>query len=162
MRSWAVSHPRILRLNAALLNVLQTNSTDVNVTSDSGAQLARGTDYEVVPPTTARVVQHNATFCSREVESSATSLSRFRERFLIRERRLIQTGADSDLWGLYEKALANRSAWGYRVRALPGGALKPGQRVKLSYDVAAGAVGWGDWSSTPQVRHRPLTTSEAV
>ena len=61
-RSWAVSHPRILRLNAALLNVLQTNSTDVNVTSDSGALLARGTDYEVVPPTTARVVLHNATF----------------------------------------------------------------------------------------------------
>ena len=56
VRSWAVSHPRILRLNAALLNVLQTNSTDVNVTSDSGALLARGTDYEVVPPTTARVV----------------------------------------------------------------------------------------------------------
>ena len=75
-RSWAVSHPRILRLNAALLNVLQTNSTDVNVTSDSGALLARGTDYEVVPPTTARVVLHNATFYSREVESSATSLSR--------------------------------------------------------------------------------------
>ena len=69
----------------------------------------------------------------------------------------MQTGADSDLWGLYEKALANRSAWGFRVRALPGGALKPGQRVKLSYDVAAGAVGWGDWSSTPQVRHKHLT-----
>ena len=69
---------------------------------------------------------------------------------------MIQTGADSDLWGLYEKALANRSAWGYSVRALPGGALKPGQRVKLSYDVAAGAVGWGDWSSTPQVRHKQL------
>ena len=62
VRSWAVSHPRILRLNAALLNVLQTNSTDVNVTSDSGALLARGTDYEVVPPTTARVVLHNAIF----------------------------------------------------------------------------------------------------
>ena len=80
VRSWAVSHPRILRLNAALLNVLQTNSTDVNVTSDSGAQLARGTDYEVVPPTTARVVLHNATFVGEKSRVLQTSLPRFRER----------------------------------------------------------------------------------
>ena len=99
--------------------------------------------------TTRLLLERSREFCDVFVSSLSA--------FLIRERRLVQTGADSDLWGLYEKALANRSAWGFSVRALPGGALKPGQRVKLSYDVAAGAVGWGDWSSTPQVRHKPLT-----
>ena len=118
--SWSVAHPRILRVNSALLNVLQTNSTDVNVSAAhvaaaDGGTYTRNVDFEVVPPTKAKI-----------------------------------TGGDTDMWALYNKSLANRSAWGYTVRALPGGKLRAGDEVRVSYDVSAGAVGWGDWTSNPQ------------
>ena len=113
--SWSVAHPRVLRLNSALLNVLQTNDTDVNVSSSAGVAYTRGVDYEVIAPTAART-----------------------------------TGKDTDLWALYQQSLTNRSAYGFAVRSLPGGKLQVGDTVLVSYDVAAGAVGWGDYTSTPQ------------
>eukprot|EP01043_Picozoa_sp_COSAG02_P004657 COSAG02_NODE_123_length_35269_cov_51.697526_13_plen_652_part_00 len=115
--SWLVAHPRILRVNSALLNVLQTNDTDINVTSSTGVVYTRGVDYEVVAPTLART-----------------------------------TGKDIDLWGLYHQSLANRTAYGFSVRSLPRGRIRQGEGVLVSYDVAAGAVGWGEYTSTPQVQ----------
>ena len=124
--SWSVAHPRVLRLNAAQLNVIETKSTTINVTSvpslsDNNTLAApisytRGVDFEVNAPTVAKN----------------------------------SDGYNADLWDMYAKSLLNRTAWRTSIRALPGGRLKVGQKVSVSYDVSAGAVGWGDWTSNPQ------------
>ena len=52
--TWWIADITVLRLNGALLNVIQTNATDVNVTSaSSGKQYTRGIDFELLPPKTA-------------------------------------------------------------------------------------------------------------
>eukprot|EP01044_Picomonas_judraskeda_P002092 COSAG03_NODE_139_length_11780_cov_2.736153_8_plen_697_part_00 len=49
--TWWLGDLKILRLNGALLNVIRTNATDVNVTSaQSGKQYKLGVDFELVSP----------------------------------------------------------------------------------------------------------------
>ena len=52
--TWWIADISILRLNGALMNVIRTNATDVNVSSgSSGKQYTRGLDFELLPPKTA-------------------------------------------------------------------------------------------------------------
>jgi hypothetical protein len=49
--TWWLADIKILRLNGALLNVIRTNATDINVTNaHSGMQYRLGVDFEVIPP----------------------------------------------------------------------------------------------------------------
>ena len=49
--TWWLGDLKILRLNGALLNVIRTNATDVNVTSaQSGKQYKLGVDFELISP----------------------------------------------------------------------------------------------------------------
>ena len=43
--TFAIADIRILRLNSALVNVIRTNASDINVTSDDGVMYQRGVDY---------------------------------------------------------------------------------------------------------------------
>ena len=46
--TFAIGDIRILRLNSALVNVIRTNASDINVTSDDGSVLyQRGVDYSI-------------------------------------------------------------------------------------------------------------------
>jgi hypothetical protein len=53
--TWWIADIQVLRLNGALLNVIRTNATDVNVTSTtgSGKRYIQGVDFELLPPKTA-------------------------------------------------------------------------------------------------------------
>ena len=97
--TFAIANIRILRLNSALVNVIRTNASDINVTSDDGVMYQRGVDY------------------------------------LIEDAPKRNVAKDVDLVEVFDTGNV------FKLRRLPGGKIKDGQRVLLSMDILGGLVG---------------------